>query len=161
MYGGFLWLHSLIRWALLLLLVVNLIRLNVESKYKFDRTDKRWSQLLYYIVFANLVASIYLYFYGDNGLQVVEIQKYTLQDVLQSDSLRFWIIEHPLMMLFSLLLIMASHFVAIKDRITPTQKHTALSVLYITALVVILVAVPWPFRGEGIARPAFRALNHE
>jgi len=160
MYGGFLWLHSLIRWALLLILVVNLIRLNVESRNKFDRTDKKWSRYIYYIVFANLIASLYLYFFGQNGLQILEEQKYTFQDVLQSNSLRFWIIEHPLLMLLSLVLIIVSHVIA-KKEIAPPTKHKAMSALYIAALVIILVAAPWPFRGEGIARPVFRALNHE
>ena len=160
MYGGFLWLHSLIRWALLVILLVNLIRLNVESRNKFDRTDKKWSRYIYYIVFANLIASLYLYFFGQNGLQFVQEQKYTFQDVLQSNSLRFWIIEHPLLMLLSLVLIIVSHIIA-KKEIAPSMKHKAMSALYIAALVIILVAVPWPFRGEGIARPAFRALNHE
>ena len=160
MYGGFLWLHSLIRWALLIILLVNLVRLNVESRNKFDKTDKKWSLFLYYIVFANLIASLYLYFFGQNGLQIIEEQKYTFQDVMQSDSLRFWIIVHPLMMLLSLGLIIMSHMIA-KKEITPSKKHKTISVLYIAAIVIILVAVPWPFRGEGIARPVFRALNHE
>ncbi len=157
MYEGILGLHSLLRWALIVFLVINIIRVNVEASEHFDAVDKKWSLRLLITTHLNLLAALYLYFFGKNGLQILQDQKYTMKDVMQTSWLRFWIVEHPSMMLVSIILITISHSISKKD-ITPLKKHRIMSILYIAALIIILAAVPWQFRAEGIARPTFRAL---
>lgn len=157
MYGGILGLHSLLRWALIIFLIINIIRVNVEANEHFDKVDRTWSLRLLIATHLNLLAALYLYFFGDNGLKMIDREKYTMSDVMHTPWLRFWIIEHPIMMLISIILITISHSYSKKD-IEPLKKHRTMSVLYILALVIILAAVPWPFRMEGIARPIFRTL---
>ena len=157
MYSWILGLHSLLRWGLLFALLFNLIRMNVESKEQFVEKDRKWSIVIYIFAIMNLIAAVYLYFFGSNGIEIIDDQKYTMQDVMHTGWLRYWIIEHPLMMLTALLLIIISHRVSRRE-IEITKKTKAMRTLYVVALVIIIVAAPWPFRGEGIARPAFRAL---
>ncbi len=157
MYGGILGLHSLLRWALIIFLIINIIRVNVEADQHFDKVDRMWSLRLLITTHINLLVAFYLYFFGDNGIKIIGEQKYTMKDVMSTSWLRFWIVEHPIMMLTSIILITISHSYSKKD-IAPLKKHKIMSILYILALVIILAAVPWPFRGEGIARPIFRAL---
>lgn len=158
MHEGILGLHSILRWALIIFLIVNIIRVNVEAGEHFDKVDKKWSLRLLITTHLNLLAGIYLYFFGSYGLQKLELDKYTMKDVMQVSWLRFWIIEHPLMMLTSIILITISHSFSKKD-MEPLKKHKIMSILYIVALIIILFAIPWPFRSDvNIARPIFRAL---
>ena len=76
---------------------------------------------------------------------------------METSWLRFWLVEHPTMMVSSIIIITISHSFS-KKSIEPIKKHKIMSILYIVALVIIIAGVPWPFRGEGIARPIFRAL---
>ena len=155
MYSGLLGLHSLMRWAMIIFLVINIIRVNVEADQHFDKVDKAWSLRLLITSHINLLVAAYLYFWGQGGLQMMETQKYTWKDVMETSWLRFWLVEHPTMMLTSIILITVSHSFSKKD-IEPLKKHKIMSILYILALVIIIAGVPWPFRGESIARPIFR-----
>jgi hypothetical protein len=157
MYGGLLGLHSLLRWAMIIFLIINIVRVNVEADQHFDKVDKAWSLRLLVTTHVNLLVALYLYFFGPNGLQVISTEKYTAKDVMEQPNLRFWLIEHPIMMLISITIITISHTYSKKD-IEPKKKHRIMSILYIIALLIILAAVPWPFRGDGIGRPVFRAL---
>lgn len=157
MYGGLLGLHSLLRWALIIFLLINIIRVNVEANQHFDKVDRIWSLRLLITTHINLLVALYLYFFGENGIKMIDREKYTSHDVMRIPWLRFWIVEHPAMMLVSIVLITISHSYSKKD-MDPLKKHRTMSILYILALVIILAAVPWPFRMDDIARPAFRAL---
>jgi len=158
MYGGILGLHSLLRWALIIFLVINIIRVNVEASEHFDAVDRKWSLRLLITTHLNLLVALYLYFFGDNGIKILDVQKYTMKDVMQLSWLRFWIIEHPIMMLTSIILITISHSFSKKDML-PAKKHRIMSILYISALAIILLAVPWPFRTDlGHPIPWFRAI---
>ena len=154
---GLLGLHSLLRWALIIFLIINIIRVNVEANEPFDKVDRAWSLRLLITTHINLLVALYLYFFGENGIKMIQAGNFIAKDVMERSELRFWIIEHPIMMLTSIVLITISHSYSKKD-IQPTKKHRIMSILYIVALVVILAAVPWPFRAEGIARPIFRGL---
>jgi uncharacterized BrkB/YihY/UPF0761 family membrane protein len=154
---GILGLHSLLRWALIIFLVINIIRVNVEASEHFDKVDRMWSLRLLITTHLNLLAALYLYFFGPNGINRIKEGNFITKDVMERPELRYWIIEHPSMMLISIILITISHSYSKKD-IEPLKKHRIMSVLYILALVIILAAIPWPFRIEEIARPLFRSL---
>ena len=147
----------MLRWLLIIFLIINVIRVNVESSEHFDALDRKWSLRLLIITHLNLLAGIYLYFFGSNGISIIDEQKYTMKDVMHTSWLRFWIIEHPIMMLTSIVLITIAHSYSKKD-ILPIKKHRTMSTLYLIALAIIFLAIPWPFRMEGIQRPIFRAL---
>jgi len=157
LHYGILGVHSLLRWVLLGLLIINIIRINIESKAKYDETDQRFSFWITLFAWLNLVAALDLYFFGPNGLLIMKEQGYSLRDVFNSSWLRFWIIEHPCVMMVALILMIASHRIS-KRNIGALQKLTTMNVLYIMALFLIVIAIPWPFRVEGIARPSFRGL---
>ncbi len=157
LHEGLLGLHSLLRWAMIIFLIINIVRVNVEAGEHFDKLDKTWSLRLLIATHINLLVAIYLYFFGPNGLQILDDQKYTAKDVMDISWLRFWLVEHPIMMLTSIVLITITHSYSKKD-IDPRKKHRTMSTLYIIALLIILAAVPWPFRADNIARPIFRAL---
>jgi hypothetical protein len=156
MYTGLLGLHSLLRWLLILFLIINIIRVNVEADEEFDGADRKWSLRLLITAHINLVIGIYLYF--TDRLPKVFMEHFTMGDVMKIRSLRFWLIEHPSMMILAITLITISH---IKSKKTGNalKKHRLMSWLYIFALIAIIAGVPWPFRDLGEAKvPWFRRL---
>ena len=158
MYEGILGLHSILRWALIIFLIVNIIRVNVEAGEHFDVLDRKWSLRLLITTHLNLLAAIYLYFFGNHGIiRILYKDNYPFEIVMKTSNLRFWVIEHPIMMLTSIILITISHSFS-KKNIEPLKKHKIMSILYILALIIILVAIPWPFREVGMGIPYFRAL---
>ena len=158
LYEGILGLHSLLRWILLILLIVNIIRVNIESKDRFDETDMKFSFWMTIFTWLNLIAAIDLYLFGHNGISIMKEQGYSMKDVLNSEWLRFWIIEHPSLMLIALSMLIVSHSICMRNFTAPT-KHKVMNILYVSALLLIIIAIPWPFRMEGIARPVFRGLS--
>jgi hypothetical protein len=153
MYAGLLGLHSLLRWALIIFLVINIIRVNVEAGEDFDSTDRKWSLRLLITAHINLLIGVYQYFrYFSNTL----IEHYTAGDIMKRTDLRFWLVEHPTLMILSIALITIAH---IKSKKTGNalKKHRLMSWLYIFALIIMIAGIPWPFREE-IGRPLFRGL---
>jgi len=157
LHEGILGIHSLMRWILLGLLFINIFRITVESKEEYDETDKKFSFWITLFTWLNIVSAFDLYILGPNGIMMIRNQGYSLNQVMNSSWLRFWIIEHPIMMLIAMVLIIVSHSVSLKN-MNAKNKLKLMNFLYIIAIVIIIVAVPWPFRLNGIARPAFRAL---
>ncbi len=157
MYAGLLGLHSLLRWLLIIFLLINIIRVNVEAGEDFDLVDRKWSLRLLITAHINLLIGLYQFFLGDRILQMVFREHYNMNDIMTRADLRFWIVEHPTMMLLAIALITIAHAKS-KKAGNALKKHRIMSILYILALLVIIAGVPWPFRGEDIARPWFRGL---
>jgi hypothetical protein len=141
MYNFLLVLHSLLRWLILLLLVLNIVRLfNAKGPAKPGN-----SILLLIFSHTTLLIGLYQYFFGGFGINLFQQGA----EVMKNSATRFWAVEHITGMIISIALITVGH-ISLKK--TGKAKRTA--ILYLIALVVILASIPWPFR-EGIARPWF------
>ena len=151
MYQGLLHLHNFMRWVILILLVINIIRHLVAVKQPFADRDKRLGLMLMVAAHITLVIGLYQYFVGPWGFQLISSQGMAV--VMKNSALRFWAVEHITGMLIGIVLITIARGV-FRKTITNEAKHKRALLLYIIALVVILASVPWPFR-EGIARPLF------
>jgi len=69
---------------------------------------------------------------------------------MQSSMLRFFLVEHIALMLIAVILITIGYVKA--DRINnEVKKHKRVIIYYSIALLLILIAIPWPFRGFGSA----------
>lgn len=153
MYTGLLVLHSLLRWAILILLLVNVFRSLVEADLPYTETDKKWNLRLLVTVHINLLLGLYQYFFGPKGF--VYFTEYGAA-VMKDAVMRFWAVEHITGMIIAVVLITVSRSVAKKD-IAPLKKNKKLAILYILALVIILASIPWPFRFEDV--PWFRGFS--
>ena len=67
---------------------------------------------------------------------------------------RFFTLEHGLLMIIALILVHVGR-VSVKKAISPAAKHKRSLLFFGLALVLILAAIPWPFR-EAVARPLMR-----
>lgn len=147
MYNILLALHSILRWAIVILLVFNILRL-LSSTVTNKVALSKW---LLIAAHTTLLIGLYQYFAGGSGYAL--IQQYGMSATMQDNAKRFWAVEHPVGMLASIMFITVGH-ISLKK--SGNAKRTA--VFYAIALIIILATVPWPMR-EGIGRPWFPGMN--
>ena len=66
---------------------------------------------------------------------------------------RFWLVEHPTMMFLALVVAHVGSVMA-RRASEARRAHTVVAVSLALSLLMILAAIPWPFR-EAIGRPLF------
>lgn len=129
---GLLHLHSILRWIILLLLFICLVQ--ALSK---NAAVKKMSLWLMISAHLTLILGVYQVFFGRYGINKglpagVELMKDKFH--------RFFWVEHPLMMLLAIILITIARGKA------KALNYKAVSWLLLIALIIILAAIPWPFR---------------
>lgn len=151
MYQGLLHLHSLLRWIILILLVINIVRHFSASNQPFTATDKKLGLFLMIAAHTTLLLGLFQWFTGTWGF--VNIQNIGMSAAMKDSVSRFWAVEHTTGMIIGIILITLGKMVA-KKPFTDTLKHKRSAILFLLALVIILLTIPWPFRA-GIGRPWF------
>ena len=128
--------HSGLRWVLLILLVTTIFSVmgKRNGKVPFTAQDKKLS--LFTLIAAHLQALLGLtsYFFSTK----VEFSANTMSN----PTFRFFTMEHTLMMLIAIILITLGYGKAKKGNANGVFWY------YLIALVIILVAIPWPFRAD-------------
>ncbi len=155
-YNGILGLHSLLRWAIIILLVVNISRSFINKTKPYSQLDRSWNLRLTIITHINLLVGLYQYFFGVKGF--VLIKTYGMADVMKNSNLRFWAVEHITGMLIAIVLITIAGSVSKKTFESDAKKHSKLGWLYLISLLIIVAVVPWPFRHSLGEIPLFRSL---
>jgi hypothetical protein len=140
MYQGLLHLHNLLRWIILILLL-----LTIWQSFRKDRKLQKTGLWLMITSHITLLLGIYQWLNGELGLSLIE--KNGMGEVMKTSVYRFWAIEHITAMFIAIILITIARG-SVKD-----LRFRTASWLYVTALVLILISIPWPFRVDGIARP--------
>ena len=146
MYSGLLHLHNTLRWVILILLLLVIIQ--AFTKKEGIRKSSLWLLIAGHIT---LLLGLYQYFTGELGYNFIA-NATSFGDVMKNSVSRFWAVEHISAMLIAIILIT----IARKSAKNLVYKKAAL--LYVIALLLILAAVPWPFR-EGIGRPWFPGMG--
>ncbi len=148
MYTFFLGLHNLLRWIILLLLVVNLVRHFAAINRPFAIIDKKLGLWLMIFAHIQLLIGLYEWFAGAWGLQ--NIRNNGMAQVMQNNGERFFAVEHSVGMIIAIVLITIARSVFRKN-ISDVKKHRRCIILYTLALIIILAMIPWPGR-EAIGR---------
>ncbi len=149
---GLLHFHSLLRWILLLLLITVVIKaLQGRSGGKtFEPGDRKLSLFTLISAHLQLVLGAFLYMVSPTVQQALQNMGATMKDGIN----RFWAVEHITMMILSIALITIGHIKA-KKATTDQDKFKAQALYFTIALLLILVAIPWPFREVGMGRGWF------
>jgi hypothetical protein len=153
MQTGLLHLHNLLRWVILVLLLLSIYKSYVgnASKKSFDPADKKIWLFTMIASHITLLLGLYQWLLGRYGL--FSYVKPEGVSMMKDPYLRFFQMEHPVSMILAVLMITLGHGVAKKD-LDDQSKYKKAFRYFLVALVLILVAVPWPFRGL-VARPLF------
>jgi hypothetical protein len=143
MYNGLLHLHNLLRWVILVLLVIALFQ--SLNKREGLRKSSLWLLISAHIT---LLIGLYQYFASETvGYSIVKRMD-GFGSVMKDSFARFWVVEHFTGMLIAIIIITIARGKAKK------LSYGAAFWLYLTALIILLISIPWPFR-ETVARPWF------
>lgn len=155
MYTTLLFLHNLTRWFVLasLLYAVFVAWRGWLGNKPFTAADNKVRSITAAIMHTQFVLGIILYF-------VSPMVKYFLgnfKEAVHDRDLRFFGMEHSLMMLTAVVLITVGSVLTRKKE-TDAAKFKTMAIWYTIVLVFILVNIPWPFSPFGAQRPYFRGL---
>lgn len=147
-------LHNLIRWAVLLFGLWTLFSAmsGIVSKRNYTAADSRSN--FFFMLSCDIQLLIGLVLYFTNGWS--ERLK-DLGNNMKDANNRFFTMEHSLLMIIALILVHVGR-VSVKKATTSAVKHKRTLLFFGLAIVLILAAIPWPFR-EAIARPLLRWFN--
>lgn len=148
----FLILHSWFRWLILIAAVWTVIRaiIGVTGHKYYTKADNRSS--LFFLILMDIQFLIGLVTYFVRGWA----NKWSgnIGEMMQHAAERFFVLEHVVLMLVALILVHVGRR-AVKKASVDRKKQSRSLLYFGLALIIILIAIPWPFREE-IARPLFR-----
>ena len=145
MNTGLLHLHNLLRWVILITLILSIYKL-------YTKQDAlKTSKILLMASHTTLLIGLYQYFTGSVGFKM--IQAAGMGEAMKNAPTRFWAVEHIFSMILAIILITVGHIGYKK-----TQNTSRAKVLYVIALLLIVLAMPWPFK-EGVGRPWFPGMG--
>lgn len=147
----FLILHSLIRWLVLIFAFWTVISAltGLSGKREYSRADGKSNFFFMLSMDIQLLIGLILYF--TNGW--FDSLKH-LGESMKDPMVRFFTMEHSVMMIIAWILVHAGR-VSVKKAKTPKAKFKKTLLFFGIALLIILIAIPWPFR-EAVARPWVR-----
>lgn len=133
--------HSGLRWVALGLLIFALFNaLKGKKSGEYIKKDKMINLFTMISLHTQLLIGLILYFSSDK----VQFIKGWMKNPL----LRFYGMEHFLMMIIALVIITIGRKKAEKIE-DARSKHATIFNWYLIVLIIILVAIPWPFRNIG------------
>lgn len=143
MYNGLLHAHSGLRWVALILLIYSVFNaLSKKKSGEFTDGDKKLTLFTMISAHVQLLIGLVLYFISP---------KVSFSEGFMKDSvLRFYTMEHILLMLIALVLITMGYS-KVKKSTESSDKFKHIIVCFGIALVLIIAAIPWPFRNLGAA----------
>ena len=139
MYNGLLHAHSGLRWIALILIIFAIINAFFGKKQgkEFLKKDKMISLFTLIFFHTQLLIGLILVFISPKVVYVSGFMKDSM--------LRFFGMEHLLMMIVSITLVTIGYSKS-KKAATSELKFKKIFVFYTIALVVLLAGIPWPFR---------------
>jgi hypothetical protein len=143
--------HNLLRWIIIIFAIWTVLSAisGLAGKREYTATDGRSNFFFMLSMDIQLLIGLGLYFSG-----VWFDQLKHLGDAMKDTNLRFFTMEHELMMIIAWILVHVGR-VMVKKSSLSSSKFTKSLLFFGIALLLILIATPWPFR-EAVARPWFR-----
>jgi hypothetical protein len=152
MYYALLTIHSLFRWLVLLSVVYSII--HSYRGYKSNRIFNKRDNLLRHstatIAHVQMSLGLWLYFISPFVTQFFS----DMSSGVHLREIRFFAMEHSLMMLVAVIVITIGSMKA-KRQVNDTLKFKTIYVWYLIALIIILLNIPWEF-SPLVNRPSLR-----
>lgn len=141
MYTGLLHTHNMFRWLVLISLVITLVfaLAGWVGKKSWTKRDNISGLVLTIFMDIQFLVGLILYFFAS------PITKAAFADfgaAMKNADLRFYAVEHILMMLIALVLVHIGRM-KIKRINADWKKHRAAVIWYGISLLLILAAIPW------------------
>lgn len=133
--------HSGLRWIVLILLIIAIFNaISSKSKGSYEKKDKM----------INLFAMIFFHTQFTIGIILLFLSgkvSYS-EGWMKNPMYRFFGMEHILLMVIAFVLITMGKKKS-DNAVEVAKKHSSILVFYSIALLIILAAIPWPFRNLG------------
>lgn len=142
MYTGLLHLHNLLRYAVVILLIIAVVKAfnGWFGKKPYTATDNKISLYLLISAHLQLLIGLGLYFISP----IVEMGLSDMGSAMKNPIARFWTVEHGLSMLIGIGIITLGRIMS-KKAASDNIKHRRAAVYFALAMVLIFSAIPWPF----------------
>ncbi|MGV6860283.1 MAG: hypothetical protein ACWA41_00835 [Putridiphycobacter sp.] len=127
--------HSGFRWLALVFIVLAIVKSFQGIKNAEDFTAKNKLFALLTLIFFHLQFLI--------GFSLLFSSPKT--GISMAQPYRFFTFEHPIMMIVAIVLVTLGYSKAKKEEYA-NKKHRKILIFYSLALLITLVAIPWPFR---------------
>jgi len=144
MYNILVHAHSGLRWIALLLILIAMFKAfsGMKNNKVFSAGDKKIALFTLISFHIQLLIGLVLYFMSPKS-QIIE-------GFMKNPMLRFYGMEHLIMMIIAIVLVTMGYSKS-KKQTTDKAKHKKIAVFYTIALIIVLVAIPWPFRENLLA----------
>lgn len=142
MYQGLLHAHSGMRYLVLILLLFAIVKSfgGWFGKKEFSRTDNLAGLSTMIVMHLQLIVGLILYFLSP----AVQIGLQDLSHAMKVPELRFWSVEHIGMMIVAVVLVTLGRVLA-KRAVNDFAKHRRIALFFVSGLILIIAAIPWPF----------------
>lgn len=139
-------LHSLLRWAVVVLLLLALLSAlrGWLGRRSWSASDEKFGRFLTLSADLQLLLGLLLYAISPTTSQA----RIDMGAAMGDAQLRYWSVEHLSLMLLAIVLI---HIGRARSRraIDSVLKHKQAAIFFGLAALAILVGVPWPFLPNG------------
>ena len=141
MYTGFLHLHDVLRWLLLVSLAVTLVKYLAGwfGNQPWKKTDNILGIVFTSLMDLQLLTGLVLYFF------LSPVTKLAMSDfggAMKNADLRFYAVEHFAMMLIAVVLVHIGRAKSKKAK-TDQGKFKIASIFFLIAMVIMVAAIPW------------------
>ena len=142
MLTGLLHVHSILRYILLILLLVSIVKSlsGWMGKNAYTNGDRKTTLFTMVSAHLQLVVGLILYFVSPT----VKVGMANMGEAMKDSALRFWTVEHISMMLIAIVLITLGNTLSKRAK-DDAGKHKRVSIFFLLAVVMIFAAVPWPW----------------
>ncbi len=132
--------HSYLRYFILIALIVVILKslLGWLQNKPYGVWDNKLGLYLFIFTHMQLLVGLILYFTSD----MVQFSG----EAMKNATLRYWLVEHNIMMLIAIVLITMARITS-KKMTSDVAKHRRMAIFNVLALVIILVAISMSGRG--------------
>lgn len=145
MFTGFLHIHSILRYLLLFLLVIAIVKAINGWRFKkiYTPNDRKLALFTVIVAHLQLIVGLVLYFISPTVKNALSNMGGAMKDTV----LRFWAVEHLFMMILAITLITIGN-VRAKKASSDEMKHKQIAIFFLIAIAIIFIAIPWPWKEE-------------
>ena len=137
--------HSILRWLVLLTALYSSVKalMGMLHRSSFTKSDNSAGMYFTGVMDFQLIIGLVLYF--TSGLGLKNIQANGMGFVMKDAYARFFAVEHITMMILAIVIVHIGRAKS-KKAATDLAKHKTAFWFYLIGLIIILAAIPWPFR---------------
>ena len=152
MYASALWLHSLLRWAVLVTGLIAWFRAvgGQTARRPWGPMDDLWSMVFSIAFDLQVLVGLALYVF------ISPFSRMAFQNfgaAMSDPSLRFWAVEHIGGMMLGIGLVHMGRW-KIRHAADNARRHRLAVIFFGLGLIVTIASIPWP--GMRVARPLMR-----